>query len=57
MFRPRARAAATMAAEASAAGEDGSGGGELLGEGSVAAADVEDMFAGLGGEEIDYCGG
>ncbi len=38
-------------------GEDGSGGGEPLGEGSVAAAYVEDVFAGFGGEEVDYSGG
>ena len=38
-------------------GEDGSGGGELFGEGSVAAAEVENAFAGLGSEEIDYTGG
>jgi len=37
--------------------EDGSGGGELLGEGAVAAAEIEDGFAGLWGEEIDYRGG
>lgn len=37
--------------------EDGSGGGELLGEGSVATAYVEDVFAGLRGEEGDYGGG
>ena len=39
------------------AGDDGSGGGELFGEGSVAAAEVEDLFAGLGVEERDYAGG
>ena len=38
-------------------GEDGSGGGEFFGEGSVAAAYVEDVLAGFGGEEIDYSGG
>jgi hypothetical protein len=38
-------------------GDDGSGGGELLGEGPVAAAQVEDVLAGLGREEIDYAGG
>ncbi len=35
-------------------GDDGSGGGEFFSEGSVAAAEVEDGFAGLRGEEIDY---
>ena len=37
--------------------DDGSGGGELFGEGSVAAAEVEDLFAGLGVEEGDDFGG
>ena len=35
-------------------GKDGPGGGELFCEGSVTAAEVEDSFAGLRGEEIDY---
>ena len=39
------------------AGEEGSGGGEGCGEGSVAAAEVEDVVVGLGGEEVDYGGG
>ena len=37
--------------------DDGAGGGELLGEGAVAAAEVEDVFAGLRGEESDDTGG
>lgn len=35
------------------AGDDGSGGGEFFGEGSVAAADVEDVFPEPWKEEID----
>ena len=34
-------------------GEDGTGGGELLGQGAVTAAEVEDALAGLGVEEGD----
>lgn len=37
--------------------EDGSGGGKLFGERSVAAAYVEDVFSGLSGQEIDDSGG
>jgi hypothetical protein len=39
------------------AGEGGSGGSELLGESAVAAAEVEDVFAGLWGEESDDVSG
>jgi len=39
------------------AGDDGSGGGELFGESTVTAAEIEDLFAGLGVEEGDYVGG
>jgi len=39
------------------AGEDGSGGGELLGESSVSAACIEDVFAGLWIEQGDDGGG
>ena len=39
------------------AGEDSAGGGELFGEGAVAAAEIQDVFAGLGGEESDDVGG
>ena len=34
-------------------GEAGSGSGELFGESAIAAAEVEDMFAGLGSKEFD----
>ena len=37
--------------------DDGSAGGYLFGEGSVSAAEVEDLFAGLGVEEGDDFGG
>jgi hypothetical protein len=39
------------------AGEDGSGGSELPGESAVAASEVEDVFAGLWGEESDDVSG
>ena len=42
-----------MVGEESTPSDDGSGGGELFGEGSVAAAEVEDFFAGFGVEEGD----
>ncbi len=38
-------------------GEDGAGGGELLGEGSVTTAEIEDALAGLRVEEGDDSGG
>ena len=38
------------------AGEDGPSCSELFGECSITAADVEDVFAGLRGEESDYFG-
>jgi hypothetical protein len=38
-------------------GDEGSSGGELFGEGAIAAAEIEDLFAGLGVEEGDYVGG
>ena len=38
-------------------GEDSAGGGDGLGEGTVAAADIEDVLAGLRGEESDDTGG
>ena len=39
------------------AGDDGASGGELLGEGSVATAEIENLFARLWGEESDHVGG
>src|SRR5439155_27273401 len=39
------------------AGDDGSRGGELFGEGAVAAAEVEDLFSGLRVEKGDDVGG
>ena len=39
------------------AGDDGTGGGELFSEGAVAAAEVEDVLAGTGCEEIEDVAG
>ena len=39
------------------AADDGSVGGELFGKGAVAAAEVEDLFSGLGVQEGDDVGG
>ncbi len=46
-----------MVGEASTPSDDGSGGGELFGEGSVAAAEVEDLFAWLRVQEFNDSGG